>query len=56
VHITFLGGCRSKLFEAINSNPTLFEVVTGQAKANGRPAVQQATAGSKRKEGIMVSG
>jgi hypothetical protein len=48
--------CRSKLFEAINSSPTLFEVVTGQAKANGRPAVQQATAGSKRKEGVMVRG
>jgi hypothetical protein len=46
---------RSKLFDSINSHPTLFEVVTGQVKAtiNSKPAVQ-ATAGSKRKEGVMV--
>lgn len=46
---------RSKLFESINSHPTLFEVVTGQVKATttSKPAVQ-ATAGSKRKEGVMV--
>jgi hypothetical protein len=45
---------RAKLFERINSHPTLFEVVTGQAKGNSKPAVQQVTAGSKRKEGVMV--
>lgn len=45
---------RSKLFDSINSHPTLFEVVTGhvQATTNSKPAVQ-ATAGSKRKEGVM---
>jgi hypothetical protein len=46
---------RAKLFERINSHPTLFEVVTGQAKGISKPAVQQVTAGSKRKEGVMVS-
>lgn len=46
---------RAKLFERINSHPTLFEVVTGQAKGgSGKPAGQQVTAGSKRKEGVMV--
>jgi hypothetical protein len=46
---------RAKLFERINSHPTLFEVVAGQAKGISKPAVQQVTAGSKRKEGVMVS-
>lgn len=48
--------CRAVLFKLINSHPTLFEVVTGQVQPNnGKPAqVQQATAGSKRKEGVMV--
>jgi len=50
--------CRAKLFSLINQHPTLFEVVTGQVKPNnGKPAPVQphATAGSKRKEGVMVS-
>lgn len=47
---------RAKLFSLINQHPTLFEVVTGQVKPNnGKPAPVQphATAGSKRKEGVM---